>query len=42
METHDLKEGLILTSEQEETIKTGGKTITVSPVWKWLLTDDTR
>jgi len=32
-----LKEGLIITNEQEEEIKEGAKTIHVMPAWKWLL-----
>jgi len=33
-----LKEGLILTYDQEEELKEGGNKIKVLPVWKWLLT----
>ncbi|MFH1682351.1 MAG: ATP-binding protein [Candidatus Woesearchaeota archaeon] len=32
-----LKEGLILTSDQEEEIKEGDKLIKVRPIWRWLL-----
>ena len=31
------KEGLILTMDQEKTIKKDGFKIVVKPVWKWLL-----
>ena len=37
METFHLKEGLLLTQEQEEEITENGKKIKVLPVWKWLL-----
>lgn len=37
MEKFKLKEGLILTYNQEEKIKVNDKIITVLPVWKWLL-----
>lgn len=37
MNKFKLKEGLILTNEQEEEIKTGTKKINVKPVWKWIL-----
>jgi predicted AAA+ superfamily ATPase len=37
MEKFKLKEGWILTYEQEEEIKMNGKKIIVKPVWKWLL-----
>jgi len=37
MEKFNLKEGLILTSNQEEEIKSEGKKIIIKPVWKWLL-----
>ncbi|MCX6748728.1 MAG: ATP-binding protein [Candidatus Pacearchaeota archaeon] len=32
-----LKEGLIITSDQEEKIKVNGKIIRIIPAWKWLL-----
>ena len=32
-----LKEGLILTNNQEEEIKMSGRKIKILPVWKWLL-----
>jgi predicted AAA+ superfamily ATPase len=32
-----LKEGIIITDEQEETRKIDGKSIKIIPVWKWLL-----
>ncbi len=37
MKKFKLKEGLLLTSSQEEKIKIGRKKIRVMPVWKWLL-----
>lgn len=37
MEKFKLKEGLILTMNQEDEIKVNNKKITVKPVWKWLL-----
>ncbi|MEM0466661.1 MAG: ATP-binding protein [Candidatus Thermoplasmatota archaeon] len=37
MEMFHLKEGLLLTKEQEEEIHVANKTIQVLPVWKWLL-----
>ncbi len=33
----DLKQGLIITNSQEETLESNGKTIEVKPAWKWLL-----
>jgi hypothetical protein len=39
MVTFKLKEGLLLTQEQEEEITMNGKKIKVVPVWKWLLRD---
>ncbi len=38
MDQFKLKEGLILTNDQEEEIEVGAKKIIVKPVWKWLLT----
>lgn len=35
--THKLKEGLILTSDQENLIKEQGYVIQVMPLWRWLL-----
>ena len=32
-----LKEGLIITFDQEEKIKSEGKIIRIIPAWKWLL-----
>ena len=32
-----LKEGLILTQEQEEEIKRDDKKIKIMPVWKWMI-----
>ena len=37
MEKFGLKEGLILTKDQEEEIKVGGRTIKIVPVFKWLV-----
>ena len=37
MEFFKLKHGTIITLEQEETIKIKGKTIQITPAWKWLL-----
>lgn len=37
MDKFSLKKGLIITNDQEETIKRSGKTIQVKPAWKWLL-----
>lgn len=37
MRAYKLKEGLLLTLEQEEVIQKHDKTIIVMPVWKWLL-----
>ena len=38
MEKFNIKTGLILTFDQEETIRKEGKKIEIKPVWKWLLT----
>ncbi len=38
MNRFNLKEGLIITNEQEETIKIKEKKIRVIPAWKWFLT----
>ncbi|PIN84807.1 MAG: hypothetical protein COV47_05510 [Candidatus Diapherotrites archaeon CG11_big_fil_rev_8_21_14_0_20_37_9] len=40
MEKFDLKEGLILTNDQEEEIKRDQKKVLVKPTWKWLLETD--
>ena len=37
MNKFNLKEGLILTENQEDEIKVEDKTIRIIPVWKWLL-----
>lgn len=37
MQIYDLKEGLILTDSEEDTIELKGFKIRVRPVWKWLL-----
>ena len=39
MEKFKLKEGLILTKDQEDIIKNGKLVINVVPVWKWLLSE---
>jgi predicted AAA+ superfamily ATPase len=38
MDEHKLKEGILLTEEQEEEKIIEGKKIKIIPVWKWLLT----
>lgn len=40
MGEHNLKEGIILTEDQEEIKVVEGKVIKVSPIWKWLLKSD--
>ncbi|MFP4524205.1 MAG: ATP-binding protein [Candidatus Woesearchaeota archaeon] len=37
MDKHKLKEGLLLTHDQEDEMKLGTKKITIRPVWKWML-----
>jgi len=37
IEKFKFKEGLLLTNNQEEELKLGGKKIVIKPVWKWLL-----
>ncbi len=37
MNKYKLKEGLLLTYDQEETIEIDGKKIIIKPVWKWLI-----
>ncbi len=37
MDKFKLKKGLIITSDQEETITAEGKIIQIQPAWKWLL-----
>ena len=37
MDSCKLKNGLILTNDQEEEMNVGGKKIIIKPVWKWLL-----
>lgn len=37
MKEHKLKEGLLLTYDQDEIIELEGKRIVLKPVWKWLL-----
>ncbi|MFH1054863.1 MAG: ATP-binding protein [Candidatus Altiarchaeota archaeon] len=37
LDKFNLKQGLILTYDQEEILKISGKTIHLKPVWKWLL-----
>ncbi|WP_292424962.1 ATP-binding protein [Methanoregula sp.] len=41
MDSFGLLEGIILTSHQEETRKLGDSTITLQPVWKWLIEEST-
>lgn len=40
METHKLKEGIILTENEESSIEINNKTINIMPIWKWLLIRD--
>jgi predicted AAA+ superfamily ATPase len=42
METFQLDSGLILTNDQEDTRKAGDRTVTIKPVWKWLLENELR
>lgn len=37
MKEFNLKEGLILTMDEEEEIKIENKNITIKPIWKWLI-----
>ncbi len=37
MDKFGLKKGTILTNDQEQEIKAGGKKISVKPTWKWML-----
>lgn len=37
MEKFNLKEGLVLTMDEEDEIKVENKKITIKPIWKWLL-----
>ena len=37
MATYKLKEGLIITEDEEDSVKISGQTIKILPVWKWLL-----
>jgi len=37
--THNLKKGLLLTYDQEETFQKDGVKIKVIPVWKWLISE---
>jgi uncharacterized protein len=37
MQTHKIKQGLILTLDQEDKLEENGKIIEIKPVWKWLL-----
>ena len=36
-----LKDGIIITFDQEEEFKLDGKKIVIKPVWKWLLEEKT-
>ena len=40
LKTFNLKEGLILTNDQESTNQIDNKTIHIKPVWKWLVEDE--
>ena len=43
MKKYDLKEGYILTLEEEESLELDNKNIYLKPIWKWLLeSDDSR
>jgi predicted AAA+ superfamily ATPase len=37
MDAHSFPQGLILTEDESDTVKTGGKAIRILPVWYWLL-----
>ena len=37
MKFFKLKQGLILTLDQQKTVKQNAKTIEIKPVWRWLL-----
>lgn len=39
MSGYDLKEGIILTENEEESLEINGRLITVLPIWKWLLSN---
>lgn len=41
LESLDLPSGIMLTYAQEEVHEISGRRVSVLPVWKWLLTDDT-
>ena len=41
MDEFGLTQGMILTYDQEDCLKSGGKNIIITPVWKWLLEDFT-
>jgi predicted AAA+ superfamily ATPase len=40
MISFDLKQGLILTEDEEDQLRIEGRKITVLPIWKWLLSRD--
>ncbi|NOQ37958.1 AAA family ATPase [archaeon] len=40
LDNYNLKEGLILTLDEEDEIKKDGKKIKVMPVWKWMLENE--
>lgn len=40
MEKFKLKKGILLTNEQEDELSMNNKKITVTPVWKWMLTKE--
>jgi predicted AAA+ superfamily ATPase len=39
MNAYDLRQGTILTENEQDTIETNGLVISIIPIWKWLLTD---
>ena len=42
MNTYHLREGIILTENEQQTIEMEGRLISVIPIWKWLLFQDKR
>src|SRR5207249_4368840 len=40
MQAYDLKEGLILTANEEEVLEKDGCRIQILPIWKWMLHSD--
>lgn len=39
MQAYDLQEGLILTENEEDTLRIDNYLIKITPIWRWLLTD---